>query len=86
MGWLFTHLLRETFSLLSMIPIDIPLTVMAEIFVTSMVGIMFWFAFQEAAESLMDLMPHAKPDAARGASAQTLLDRDYSSPWRSQWT
>ena len=33
-----------------MIPIDIPLTVMAEIFVTSMVGIMFWFAFQEAAE------------------------------------
>ena len=50
MGWLFTHLLRETFSLLSMIPIDIPLTVMAEILVTSMVGIMFWFAFQEAAE------------------------------------
>ena len=50
MGWLFTHLLRETFSLLSMIPIDIPLTVMAEILGTNMVGIMFWFAFQEAAE------------------------------------
>jgi len=33
-----------------MIPIDIPLTVMAEILVTNMVGIMFWFAFQEAAE------------------------------------
>ena len=50
MGWLFTHLLRETFSLLSMIPIDIPLTVMAEILVTSIVGIMFWSTFQEAAE------------------------------------
>ena len=50
MGWLFTHLLRGTFSLLSMIPNDIPLTVMAELLVTNMVGIMFWFAFQEAAE------------------------------------
>jgi len=41
MGWLFTHLLPGTFSLLSMIPINIPLIVMAELLVTNMVGIMF---------------------------------------------
>ena len=49
-SWLFTHLLRGTFSLLSLIPVDIPLTVVAELLVTNLVGIMFWFAFQEAAE------------------------------------
>ena len=49
--WLFTHLLRGTFSLLSLIPVDIPLTVVAELLVTNLVGIMFWFAFQEAAEN-----------------------------------
>ena len=31
----------------------------------------------EAIETLVDLMRHAKSDAARGAAAQALLDRGY---------
>jgi hypothetical protein len=32
---------------------------------------------EEAIETLVDLMRHAKSDAARGAAAQALLDRGY---------
>ena len=32
---------------------------------------------EEAVETLVDLMRHAKSDAARGAAAQALLDRGY---------
>ena len=32
---------------------------------------------EEAIETLVDLMRHAKSDAARGAAAQALLYRDY---------
>ena len=32
---------------------------------------------EEAVETLIDLMRHAKSDAARGAAAQALLDRGY---------
>jgi hypothetical protein len=49
-GWLFTHLLRGAFSLLSLIPVNIPITVLSELFVTDLIGIMFWFAFKEAAD------------------------------------
>ena len=34
-------------------------------------------ADEEAVETLVDLMRHAKSDAARGAAAQALLDRGY---------
>ena len=49
-GWLFTHLLRGAFSLISVLPAAIPATFVAELLVTNFVGIFFWVAFQEAAE------------------------------------
>jgi hypothetical protein len=41
---------------------------------------------EEAVATLVDLMRHARSDAARGAAAQALLDRGYGNPWRSPWT
>ena len=41
---------------------------------------------EEAIKTLVDLMRHAKSDAARGAAAQALWIVATASPWRSPWT
>jgi len=41
---------------------------------------------EEAVETLVDLMRHAKSDAARGAAHRRYWIVATASPWQSQWT
>jgi hypothetical protein len=49
-GWGFVHILRFVFSLLLFIP-GVPATFVAELFVTNLVGVLFWVGFEEAKSS-----------------------------------
>jgi hypothetical protein len=49
-GWGFVHLLRFVFSILVFIP-GVPATFVAELFVTNLVGVLFWVGFEEAKSS-----------------------------------
>ena len=42
----FVHVLRATFSLLSLIPVNLPLTFLAELITTNAFGILFWMFFE----------------------------------------
>ena len=44
--WGFVHVLRATFSLLSLIPVNLPLTFLAELITTNAFGIVFWILFE----------------------------------------
>ena len=44
--WGFVHVLRATFSLLSLIPVNLPLTFLAELITTNAFGILFWMLFE----------------------------------------
>ena len=44
--WGFVHVLRATFSLLSLIPVNLPLTFLAELITTNAFGILFWILFE----------------------------------------
>ncbi|MCY4263026.1 MAG: hypothetical protein OXC97_06940 [Candidatus Dadabacteria bacterium] len=44
--WGFVHVLRATFSLLSLIPVNLPLTFLAELITTNAFGIIFWMLFE----------------------------------------
>jgi len=49
--WGFVHLLRATFSLLSAVPINLPLTFLAEIIATNAFGILLWMLFEGIGEN-----------------------------------
>ena len=49
-GWGFVHILRFVFSLVVHIP-GVPATFVAELFVTNLIGVMFWVGFEEARSS-----------------------------------
>ena len=55
-GWGFVHLLRFVFSLVVLIP-GIPATFVAELFVTNLVGVLFWVGFEEAKSSGSFMVP-----------------------------
>lgn len=44
--WVFVHVLRATFSLLSVVPVNLPLTFLAELITTNAFGILFWMLFE----------------------------------------
>jgi hypothetical protein len=46
-GWGFVHILRFVFSLVVWIP-GVPATFVAELFVTNLIGVLFWVGFEEA--------------------------------------
>ena len=47
--WLFVHLLRAVFSIINIVAF-LPATVISELIVTNFVGVLFWVAFEEAAD------------------------------------
>ena len=55
-GWGFVHILRFVFSLLVLIP-GVPATFVAELFVTNLIGVLFWVGFEEAKSSGSFLIP-----------------------------
>lgn len=48
--WVFRHLLNLAFAALSLLPALFPATAVAELLVTSLVGVLFWIGFEEASE------------------------------------
>ena len=47
--WLFVHLLRAIFSIINAVAF-LPATVISELVVTNFIGVLFWVAFEEAAD------------------------------------